>query len=86
MVWDVAAKLGYGQHFTDTEGWIGDDHLPFVEKDIPAIDLIDFNYGPGNEFWHTPDDTMDKLAPRSFQIVGDVLLAVVHRFEQEKQP
>ena len=44
---------------------VKDDHAPFLEKGFKAIDLIDFNYGPGNSYWHTPQDTMDKISKES---------------------
>ena len=56
---------------------IGDDHVPFLEAGIPAVNLIDFDYGsaPGlNDHWHTPADTMDKLSADSLRIVGRVVL------------
>jgi Zn-dependent M28 family amino/carboxypeptidase len=52
-----------------------------VRAGINALDLIDFDYGPENSYWHTPQDTMDKLSPRSFQIVGNVLIAVLNKLE-----
>ena len=51
-----------------------DDHIPFVQKGVPSADLIDFTYGYNNVFWHTPQDTVDKLSPQSLQIVGSVML------------
>ena len=48
-----------------------------IERGVAAIDLIDFDYGYNNVFWHTPLDTVDKLSPHSLQIVGDVILETV---------
>jgi len=62
---------------------IDDDHIPFVRMGIPALDLIDFDYGPGHSWWHTEKDTMDKLSPQSLQIVGDVLMEVLRRLEAQ---
>jgi Zn-dependent M28 family amino/carboxypeptidase len=57
-----------------------DDHLPFLKAGIPAIDLIDFDYGNESEsFWHTAQDTLDKISPRSLQIVGEVVLRSLPR-------
>jgi Zn-dependent M28 family amino/carboxypeptidase len=53
---------------------VGDDHVPFVKRGVPAADLIDFMYGYNNVFWHTPQDSVDKLSPKSLQIVGSVIL------------
>jgi hypothetical protein len=44
---------------------------------IRAIDVIDFDYGPNNSFWHTTEDTIDKLSAQSLKIVGDVMMGVI---------
>jgi hypothetical protein len=77
-VWAVAADLGYGRIFRDDLGPpMTDDHLPLQRADIRAIDVIDFEYGPRNSYWHTTDDTVDKVSAESLQIVGDVAIALV---------
>lgn len=81
MVWDTARDLGYSKYFLDTPHPIEDDHIPFIRAGINALDLIDFDYGPNNSYWHTPQDLMDKLGPHSFQVVGDVLVAVFKKME-----
>ena len=61
---------------------IGDDHVPFLEHRIPALDLIDFEFGsaPGrNDYWHTSQDTLDKLSPASLQTVGRVTIRIVNK-------
>ena len=63
-----------------------DDHLPFIRAGIPAVDIIDYDFGPGNRYWHTPKDTMDKLSARSLQVVGNVVLETVRRLEQGPPP
>lgn len=81
LVWQTAVELGYGAYFLQ-QGWqVDDDHAPFARAGVRAIDLIDFDYGPGNSFWHTAGDTMDKLSARSFDVVGRVLLEVIRRLE-----
>jgi Zn-dependent M28 family amino/carboxypeptidase len=50
-----------------------------VQAGVPAVDLIDLDYGPGNRYWHTPDDTVDKVSARSMEIVGEVVLKTVER-------
>ena len=79
LFWQSARSLGYGQYLTGGTGAIDDDHIPFAKLGIPVLDVIDFDYGPGNSYWHTERDTVDKLSARSFQIVGDVLLRVIHK-------
>ena len=82
LVWATAGELGYAKHFDTQPGGITDDHVPFLLAGAPALDLIDFDYGPGNGYWHTAHDTVDKLSARSFQVVGDVLLRAIRRLEK----
>jgi len=77
LIYQAATRLGYQSHFYDRTTAIEDDHLPFVKLGIPSADLIDLEYGYGNVFHHTPQDTIDKLSPKSMQIVGDVILQTV---------
>ncbi len=81
-IWQTARELGHGRHFPNTTHWMTDDHLPFLKAGIPAVDLIDFDYGDETEsYWHTSKDTLDKIDQRSLQIVGDVLLRSLPRIE-----
>ena len=82
LVWQTARDIGYGKYFLDTGFATEDDHIPFVRQGVNALDLIDFDYGPNNAYWHTPQDTMDKLSAHSLQVVGDVLLAVLGKLEE----
>jgi len=79
LVWQTAHDTGYGKYFLDSAQATEDDHLPFLKKNVNALDLIDFDYGPNNAYWHTPQDTMDKLSAHSFDVVGNVLLAVIRK-------
>ena len=81
-VWQIAANLGYGKFFRKDAGGIDDDHKPFVDAGVNAIDIIDLDYGPNGSYWHTANDTMDKLSAHSFQVVGDVVLALVKQLAQ----
>jgi Zn-dependent M28 family amino/carboxypeptidase len=83
MVWQIAANLGYGKFFRHDAGGIDDDHKPFVDAGVNAIDIIDLDYGPNGSYWHTANDTMDKLSADSFQVVGDVVLQLVKDLEQQ---
>ena len=58
-----------------------DDHIPFLKAGAAGLDLIDFNYGPENRWWHTDQDTIDKLSAQSFQVVGNVLVKVLAKLE-----
>jgi glutaminyl-peptide cyclotransferase len=70
-VWQVAAERGHGDVFIPEPGYsILDDHTPFLERGIRAIDIIDFDY----PYWHTVEDTPDKVSPDSLFAVGDTLL------------
>lgn len=70
-IWNTASELGFSDAFIDENKYsILDDHLPFIEIGIPAIDIIDIEY----QFWHTSEDTADKVSPRSLEIVGTTLL------------
>ena len=77
LVYEAATKLGYQSHFFERSTAVEDDHLPFMKIGVPCADIIDLEYGYGNVFHHTPQDTMDKLSPKSLQIVGDVILQTV---------
>ena len=82
-VWDAAARLGYSQYFSQSGGVTGDDHVPFIQRGVKALDLIDFDYGPDNRYWHTSGDTMDKLSAQSLQVVGTVLQKVLPELEAQ---
>jgi len=86
-IWQTARELGLQRHFPNSTHWMTDDHLPFLKAGIPAVDLIDFDYGDGSEsFWHTSQDTLDKIDPRSLQVVGDVVLMSLPRIEAMFRP
>ncbi len=80
----AAHELGVRPQFCIGPGNILDDHVPFVIARMPAIAVIDFNYGsaPGsNDYWHTTNDTLDKLSVKSLQTVGDVVLKMVENMQ-----
>jgi glutaminyl-peptide cyclotransferase len=74
VIWDAAWKAGYAKNFLRDEQDISDDHLPFIEAGIPAVDLIDFDYGPQHAYWHTNEDTLDKVSGESMKAAGDALI------------
>jgi Zn-dependent M28 family amino/carboxypeptidase len=76
----IAAKLGYSQYFRGASG-IDDDHRPFAELGVRVLDLIDLDYGPNNSYWHTAQDTIDKLSAQSLQVVGDITLQLVKQLD-----
>jgi Zn-dependent M28 family amino/carboxypeptidase len=77
----AAAKLGYSQHVETTPQAIEDDHIPFLQKGVSAIDLIDFDYGPRNAYWHKPEDTTDKLSAESLKITGSLVVEMLRTLE-----
>lgn len=79
LVWSTAQRLGYGKHFLSTTQAIEDDHIPFLKREVPAVDLIDFDYPA----WHTPADTLDKVSARSLGVVGHVILESVKELEKK---
>ncbi len=78
VVYKAATRLGYQSHFFARENQVSDDHRPFMQRGVPCADLIDFDYGYDNVFWHTPQDTVDKLSPKSLEIVGSTILETVN--------
>jgi Zn-dependent M28 family amino/carboxypeptidase len=84
LVYQAATRLGYQSHFFKRLNAVEDDHLPFARIGVPVADLIDFSYGYNNVFWHSPQDTLDKLSPQSLEIVGDVMLETAGLLPQHK--
>jgi Zn-dependent M28 family amino/carboxypeptidase len=80
LVWQTAARLGYQQIFLPDETDVGDDHLAFIRRGVPAVDIIDLNDYP---YWHTPEDSLDKISPRSLAIVGHVILESVNELQKK---
>ncbi|MBU0713859.1 MAG: Zn-dependent exopeptidase M28 [Verrucomicrobia bacterium] len=85
-VFRAAAAEKVRDKFALMAGAMLDDHQPFLEAGMPSIDLIDFEYGsaPGrNDYWHTPQDTLDKLSAESLGIVGRVVIRVLNDLMME---
>ncbi len=79
LVWSTAKRLGYEKHFLAEKQTIEDDHIPFLRRGLPAVDLIDLDYPP----WHTPQDTLDKVSARSIGVVGHVILESLKEIEKK---
>jgi Zn-dependent M28 family amino/carboxypeptidase len=83
LVYQAATQLGYQSHFFARTVPLEDDHIPFVERGVPSADLLDLDYGYHNVFHHTPQDTLDKLSPKSIEIVGSVILETVRQLDKK---
>jgi Zn-dependent M28 family amino/carboxypeptidase len=79
IVRQAAKKFHYEKYFFKQDSAIQDDHLPFVKRGVPCIDIIDLDYGPNNSYHHTDKDTMDKISAKSLTIDGDVFLETIRQ-------
>ena len=76
-IWDSAKRLELDTAFVAETTRVEDDHIPFLQAGVPAVDIIDLDYEP----WHTAKDTLDAVSARSLQIVGDVVMAALPQIE-----
>jgi hypothetical protein len=82
-VWQTAKRLGHGSVFVDRpEGVGGDDHEPFLRAGVEALDIIQLS---SYQYWHTKEDTLDKVSAKSLKIVGDVVLTSLPKIEERLQ-
>ena len=82
LIWTTAARLGYGNVFVNETTTVGgDDHFSFIRRGVPGCDIIDFDVQP--TYWHTPDDTLEKVDPRSLAIVGHVFIETLPALENK---
>lgn len=79
IIWKCATEMGHGAKFSD--GYVAaiDDHIPFSQAGIPVVDLIDLDYA----YWHTKDDTIDKLSSVNMRIVAEIVLTALPKIAQE---
>jgi glutaminyl-peptide cyclotransferase len=82
LVAQAAKKFGYERYFFQKDMAVEDDHLPFVQRGVPSIDIIDLDYGPNNSYHHTAQDTMDKISAHSLTIDGDVILETIRLIDE----
>jgi glutaminyl-peptide cyclotransferase len=82
LIYAAAQREGYQSHFYASQGAMEDDHLPFLKLGVPCADVIDLDYGYNNVFHHTPQDTMDKLSPKSLEIVGNTTLETIRLLDR----
>jgi Zn-dependent M28 family amino/carboxypeptidase len=79
-IWAVARDLGYGNFFPSRVGVRAmDDHVPLNQAGLPTVNIIDFEYGPGNRLWHTLQDIPENTSPETLQMVGEVVAELLYR-------
>ena len=84
-VWQTAKQIGHGGQFIDAHEGVGDDdHAPFLRAGVDALDIIQLStYGINDsEYWHTKEDTLDKISAKSLKIVGDAVIASLPKIEE----
>lgn len=79
LVWGTAAKFGYSNVFVNDPTEVKDDHLSFLKRGVPSVDVI--NLETSASYWHTPQDTLDKISARSLAITGHVFLETVRQLQ-----
>jgi Zn-dependent M28 family amino/carboxypeptidase len=82
LVRQAVKKFGYERYFFKQDEQVSDDHLPFLRRGVPSIDIIDIDYGPNDSYHHTDKDTMDKISAQSLKIDGDVFLETIRLIGQ----
>jgi Zn-dependent M28 family amino/carboxypeptidase len=84
MVWSVAERLGYGNVFVkEATDFGGDDHYSFTPRHVPSVDIMDLDTQNDVPYWHTPQDTIDKISPKTLAIVGHTILESVKELQKK---
>ncbi len=81
LIWKTAAKLGYSSIFLNGESSVEDDHDSFLNRNVPSVDVIDLDRVNDVPYWHTAQDTLDKVSAKSLAIVGHVFLESVKQLQ-----
>ena len=76
-IWKMAKALGYERHFLNAIMDVNDDHVPLIAKGFKIVDVIDLDYGPGNSYHHSTQDTPDKVSAESLTAIGRLALALI---------
>jgi glutaminyl-peptide cyclotransferase len=84
LVWETAGKTDFESILSLYKTSIQDDHIPFLDVGIPCVDIIDLSYGPGNSYWHTEQDTLDKISPQSMEKVGRLVLEMLPEIQKRR--
>ena len=80
LVFRSASTLGYESLFRGGTFPVEDDHMPFLARDIPSVDIIDLT--PFRSYHHTAQDSIDKCSPESLAVVGRAVLATLAEMER----
>lgn len=83
LVWIAADEAGLRGILSSAESYVEDDHIPFLDAGIACVDLIDLNYGPGNSYWHTEADTLDKISAESMEKTGRLVLHLLPLLQEK---
>ncbi len=76
-------RLGFGDILSGDSTWVLDDHVPFRNLGIPTLDIIDFNYGPDNAYWHTGSDTAAHVSVESIERVTRAVTCMLSTLDAE---
>jgi glutaminyl-peptide cyclotransferase len=79
VIWSTAGRLGYSDIFVNDSSPVSDDHDSFLKRNIPSADVIALDAAA--DYWHTPQDAMDKISPKSLAIVGHVFLESIKQLQ-----
>jgi glutaminyl-peptide cyclotransferase len=82
LVWKTAARLGYAENFVSESAAMQDDHNSFAARKVPVVDVIDLDQTGDVIFWHTAEDTLDKISAKSLAITGHVFLESVNELQK----
>ena len=82
LFFETARKGGYWEILSTYSAPIEDDHLPFLDRGYAAVDIIDLNYGPGNSFHHTAQDTIDKISADSMEKTGKAVMLFLNEVQK----
>lgn len=86
IVWQTGKQLGYGSQFVNAREGVGDDdHGPFLRAGIDALDIIQlstYRSSDGTDYWHTKEDTLDKISAKSLKMVGDAVIVSLPKIEE----
>ena len=87
LVRTAAKRTGNERYLSGNEGGVADDHLPFVKRGVPSVDIIDIDYGPHDraheDGWHhTAEDTLDKISAHSLQVSGEIVTETIRLIDQ----